>query len=519
MKSKSLLLALTATVILQNPLGAHNPTWTDGIACIIYSHCTSCHNENGIAPFSLMTYDDVYQNRYSIAASVQAKSMPPFPASTRYRKYAHANTLSEHEIDDIVDWVNNFAPFGSASDIPTPPTYTSGYQLSDPDFIGQIPPYTVTSNSDVYRMFVIPVNNSVQQTIKSIEVYPGNREIVHHALVFQDTSTKPLTLDQNDPLPGYAAFGGTGSPSSKLLTVYTPGQGAFNFAPGFGAQMLPNTCIILQMHYPGGVSGQVDSTQIRIKYGPSTLRNVNTTAALNHHNTLTNGPLFIPANTVKTFYSKQNNLINRTLTGIMPHMHLIGTSIRAYCVTATNDTIHLIDIPEWDFHWQYFYQFQKPILLPAGSVLYGEATYDNTDSNPDNPNNPPKDVSRGEGTEDEMFLIYMNLSNYQPGDTSIVIDTSGHYLHDASCFQTSGISENSYEDISVYPNPASDKIFTRGIIGECRFTLFDSEGKTILTGNTGPDVPVDIRHLTTGTYYLQLRTPKQEVIYKKIIRN
>ena len=50
---------------------------------------------------------------------------------------------------------------------------------------------------------------------------------------------------------------------------------------------------------------------------------------------------------------------NRTLTGIMPHMHLIGKSIKAYCVTPTNDTIHLIDIPEWDFHWQYFYQFQN----------------------------------------------------------------------------------------------------------------------------------------------------------------
>jgi hypothetical protein len=65
-------------------------------------------------------------------------------------------------------------------------------------------------------MFVIPVNNSSQQTIQSFEVSPGNREIVHHALVFQDTSLIPLTLDQNDPLPGYSAFGGTGSPTSKL---------------------------------------------------------------------------------------------------------------------------------------------------------------------------------------------------------------------------------------------------------------------------------------------------------------
>ena len=144
MKLKNLIIALTAFVLTLNSAKAHNPTWTDGIACIIYSHCTSCHNQNGIAPFTLMTYNDVFQNRFSIAASIQSKSMPPFPASQDKRKYAHANTLSDHEIDEIVDWVNNFAPLGDANNIPTPPIYASGYQITNPDFVGQIQTYTVT---------------------------------------------------------------------------------------------------------------------------------------------------------------------------------------------------------------------------------------------------------------------------------------------------------------------------------------------------------------------------------------
>ncbi|MFM9060847.1 MAG: hypothetical protein ACKOQP_04180, partial [Bacteroidota bacterium] len=57
----------------------HSATWTDGVACIVYSHCTPCHNNQGIGPFPLTTYNEVYANRYSIAASVQARSMPPFP--------------------------------------------------------------------------------------------------------------------------------------------------------------------------------------------------------------------------------------------------------------------------------------------------------------------------------------------------------------------------------------------------------------------------------------------------------
>lgn len=510
-------LIITCFVIIHPNLKAHNPTWTDGIACIIYSHCTSCHNQNGIAPFSLTTYNDVYQNRYSIAASVQARSMPPFPANLEKRQYAHANTLSEHEIDEIVDWVNNFAPLGDASQIPAPPTYTSGYQIQNPDFIGQIPNYTVNADNDVYRVFVIPVNNTSKKTIQSIEVYPGNRKIVHHALIFQDTSSVPFEKDQADPLPGYSAFGGTGSSTSKLLTVYTPGQGAFTFAPGFGATMPEKSYIIIQMHYPGGVKGQVDSTQVRLKYGPPSLRSVTTIAALNHGNTLQNGPLFIPANTVKTFYSKVNNITDRTLTGIMPHMHLIGKSIKAYFVTPSNDTIHLIDIPEWDFHWQYFYQFQKPVLIPKGSIVYGEATYDNTSNNPNNPNNPPKNVSRGEGTEDEMFLIYFNLSGYEADDTDIVIDTSAHHEHDASCFPTSSGNESGYTDIRIYPNPTFNFIFIEGVNTSYIATLFDNAGHEVFCSNNEAGTPIDIQQLSPGIYYLQIRTADGQVVYKKIL--
>ena len=502
---KTKLTTLLFAFLLYSKGHAHSPTWTDGIACIIYSHCSGCHNNNGIAPFPLMSYNDVYQNRFSIAASVQSKSMPPFPATQDKRKYAHSNTLTAHEINEIVEWVNNFAPLGDANKIPAAPTYSTAYQITNPDFTARIPKYTVTSNNDVYRVFAIPVNNASQQTIQSIEVAPGNRDMVHHALVFHDTSDVPFNLDKNDPLPGYSAFGGTGSKSSKLLTVYTPGQGAFSFAPGFGTALLPKSYIILQIHYPGGVSGSVDSTQIRLKYASATLRSVSTSAVLNHNFTLQNGPLTIPANTVKTFYSKITNNQNRTLTGIMPHMHLVGVSIKAFAVTPSADTIPLIDIPKWDFHWQYFYQFQKPIFLPSGTVLYGEATYDNTSNNPFNPNSPPKDVKQGEGTEDEMFLIYMNLSTYMAGDTNIIIDTTNHLKHDASCFATTSTHNINGSDISavqVYPNPVSEMLY---LSEKSKCTVFSAEGRVLLCTEEATH-QLNVSLLPAGVYFMKTET-------------
>ena len=512
-----IVLALTLSLFLfSSTASAHPPTWTNGIACIIYSHCTGCHNPKGIAPFSLTTYNDVYANRFSIAASVQAGSMPPYPPDTRVRSYAHANTLTDHEKQDLIDWVNQFAPLGDANQIPAPPTYNTEYQLANADVVLRIPTYTVNTSSDLYRMFVLPLGNNAMQYIEQIEVVPGNRDIVHHALVFQDTSDIPWQLDQADPLPGYSAFGGTRSPSSKLITGYTPGQGVFSYPPGFGAGILPNSYLCLQIHYPGGINNQQDSTSVRIKFGSSSLRNVSTIAALNHNISLTNGPLFIPANTVKTFYSRTNVPVNRTITGIMPHMHLLGRSIKSFFVKPDGDTVKLIDIPRWDFHWQGFYTFRKPIWVPAGSVLHGEATYDNTASNPENPNQPPQDVSLGEGTADEMMLIYFNVANYQPGDTSLIVDTSRHISHWQQC--EAGVSGTTDPNtVTVAPNPAAGHFVVKGLDRTFRLNLFSSSGQRVIGyDNWSSNQPVKTSHLPAGTYYLELITTDMQVFYKII---
>ena len=515
MKSMKFILLFLLLFSFQNS-EAHTPTWTDGIACIIYAHCTSCHNPKGIAPFSLTRYEDVFANRFSIAASVQAGSMPPFPPSQKNRKYAHANSLSAHEKQEILEWVNNFAPLGDADNIPAPPVYNSNFQMNEPDLILQIPNYTVNTNNDLYRVFVLPLNNLQQLFIKQIEIVPGNRNIVHHALVFQDTSSIPVQLDLNDPLPGYSAFGSTGSSSSKLITGYTPGQGVIEYPPGFGAALLPGSNLCIQIHYPGGISNKVDSTQIRLKFGPNTLINITTIAALNHNASLLNGPLFIPANTVKTFYSKIRVPTNRTITGVMPHMHLLGKSIKSFAVSPVGDTIHLVDIPEWDFHWQGFYTFQKPVLIPAGSELFGEATYDNTSNNIHNPNSPPRDVRQGEGTDDEMMLIYFNLASYLPGDTSIIVDTSSHFAHKNNC-DPNGLNVN-VDEISIFPNPNNGQFTIDGISGGFDIYLYAVNGQQVyerkkLFGKS----TLTIQNLAAGTYYMEIIIENKIIHYKTLM--
>jgi hypothetical protein len=422
LKKISLLLF---AVFVNNFVHAQIPNWSEHVAPILYKNCTSCHISGGIAPFSLVGYSNAQSMASSIAASTESKRMPPWPANTKYKRYAHERILSASEIETIKQWANNNTPTGNLSLAPANPTPTIGSQITNATIKLKIPNYTVNTSSDLYRCFVLPTNIPQNEYVTALEVIPGNRQIVHHVLVFQDTSMIPVNLDNADSGPGYVAFGGTGSQTSQLVGVYVPGQEPFQFPVGFGAKLLKNTRIILQIHYPGGINSQIDSTKVYLKTTTNTLRQIFIDPILNHQNSnMTNGPLYIPANEIKTFNTKYLMNSKATIFSVAPHMHLIGRSIKAYGLTPTNDTIKFIDIPKWDFHWQRTYSFIKPIIVQPNDKLWGEALYDNTTANPYNPNNPPLAVTKGEGTADEMMLIYFWYAAYKPGDENIVVDTT-----------------------------------------------------------------------------------------------
>ena len=43
----------------------------------------------------------------------------------------------------------------------------------------------------------------------------------------------------------------------------------------------------------------------------------------------------------------------------------------------------LIDIPAWDVNWQELYRYREPVLLPRGTTVRAEFTYDASASLPD----------------------------------------------------------------------------------------------------------------------------------------
>ncbi len=484
------------------------PTWADNVACILYTRCTSCHNPNGAAPFSLMTYTDAFNFAEDIDSSVQAKRMPPWPPNHSYQTYAHERVLTQDEIDIIDQWVAAGSPQGNAANAPTPPVYSGISQMPNPDLNTKMPTYQIPPiTSDLYRCFVIPNVTSIDKFISGMEVLPGNRNIVHHVLVFQDQGNTVINLDNADTLPGYTSFGGIGSNTAELIGLWAPGAQPYFLPQAMGIKLKANSHIILQIHYPLGTSGQYDSTQVNFKYSTTPFtRQVNIDPILNHDD-LNEGFLYIPADSVRTFTCDYTVPIDVTVLSVAPHMHLVGTEISARGVTPLNDTLKLIDIPKWDFHWQGAYDFRQPVKVPSGTTLHSRAFYDNTANNLNNPNTPPKAVYLGENTTNEMMLIYFFYTYYLPGDENIVVDTNMTVQSYNGCnFSLGGTEAWMQQQYSVAPNPATNSITViPGWQQNYEVRIQDMLGKTVKTISAMSGATnVDINDLAPGMYNAQL---------------
>lgn len=76
------------------------------------------------------------------------------------------------------------------------------------------------------------------------------------------------------------------------------------------------------------------------------------------------------------------------------HMHELGEQTRVTINPDTPNEVLVIDIPDWDFHWQGSYQLAEPLPVKAGDVLRLECWWDNSDGE--------RYIVWGEGTSDEM---------------------------------------------------------------------------------------------------------------------
>lgn len=542
MKFKFLLLVFFSTIFVSKTF-SQAYTWTENVACILYTNCTSCHNPGGIGGFSLLTYTDAVSWASEIRTQVASGHMPPWPPDRGYARHAYERYLTYDEKNIILDWCDNGVPEGPAGAAPTPPTYSSNSELASINYTEKIGVYNNITNIDDYRCMVINPGFTTDKYVNGIEIIPGNRAMVHHVLVYIDNSSTINTLDAADPELGYQSFGGTGSASSKLIGAWAPGAKPTELPDGMALKIPAGYKIILQMHYAPGTLAQTDSTRINLQFDTGfggTDREANFDGILNHYTNI-DAPLAIPPNSVRTFNESYTlpsvfpSLIdNFTFLGVGPHMHKIGKSIRVWAEKPGGEIVPMIDIPDWDFHWQGIYQFRQPIVLPEGTILRSTATFDNTVANLDHFGNLEATehdswVYAGENTNEEMMITFFTWVFSPAGynDASIIIDTTTvKETYDGCIVGTFvGLEEENNNLLKVYPNPAKYIVttnFTQIEEGDLMIEIFDVSGKVIFN-LFQPNVPsgefvrdINIEQISNGNYIIKIKSGRN-ISHQKLI--
>ena len=420
------------------------PTFAETIAPIIYRNCAVCHRPGEAGPFPLLTYENVVNKAQTIAEVTHSRYMPPWPADISYSRFLGERVLSNEDIESIAEWVRSGTPLGDPAKVPPPPQFEKGSSLGVPDLVVKMkePVRIPGDNTDHFYFIKIPYEIPQDRFVRAIEFVPGNRKLMHHMnghiVQYEDQKKNPFegpyivdrknlrTLEE-----GYHAIhvlndDGSYPALTKSVANYLPGATSpAGYAAGIGGAKLNRRGAFLMrdVHYGPSPVDTEDLSYFNVYFtdkAPARPAEELQLGTLGVSEIVP--PLIIPPNEVKTFTTKFTVDNDISLLTVNPHMHLLGKSYEAFAETADGRKIPLVRIPQWNFRWQYFYTFPKPVKVPKGSTITAIGTYDNTAQNPNNPFTPPREVLGTNGSmrmTDEMFQLIIKYVPYQEGDEQI----------------------------------------------------------------------------------------------------
>ena len=392
-------------------------TFAHDIAPIVYEKCAECHRPGGVAPFSLLTYEDVKKRAAQIASATGARYMPPWLPERGYGDFINDRSLTAGQIADIAAWVSAGAPEGPIDEIPPPPSFPDGWQLGKPDLVLEAPgPVELpAAGRDVYWNVIFTPNLTARRWVRAIEIRPGQPRVVHHANLLVDRAGS-AHLHETAPgkgFPGMDLVIGRSpfDPDGNFL-FWKPG-GAPHIEPdGFAWRLDPGNELVLNMHLqPSGKQEDVRPS-IGLYFTDQPQTKFPLLVQLENDQALD-----IPAGARDFVISEDFKLpLDSAVLAVYPHAHYLGKLLEAWATLPDGSRKWLIRIPVWDQNWQSVFYYREPVFLPKDTVIHMQYHYDNSAANPRNPNHPGKRVRSGNQATDEMGHLWLQVLPHYPGD-------------------------------------------------------------------------------------------------------
>jgi hypothetical protein len=432
-------------LIDQNP-SAENPkvSYAD-VEPILRRRCVPCHRQDEVGPMHLTTYAEVRDYAAMVEEVISEERMPPWPVSSP-RPLRNPLALDPQERELLLAWLRTNLLLGEyKAEIPVSTrAKSSRFRIANPDFVFEMPtPHTIPATGTIDYVYVpIELNGGKgfpeDRWIEAIEVSPGAPEVVHHIQVHEFHGK--AVHGKVDPIEQLLHYG-LSVENARLLGSYTPGNVEENaryyssFAPRgkTGAMKLSRGAnLMLEMHYTTNGKETKDRSAVAIRFAKQA-----PDVVIESWFPFRKRPdMVIPANTGHHSLQDRYHFGGLTqgkavlLHGVRPHLHTRGKSYRLELISAesvseqelfdfnAHDRIRgevLLELPIWDFNWQHFYRFEKPIVIRADQALLATAYWDNSKFNPRNPD-PSANVPWGQQTHQEMFNSLFNYEVLEPGD-------------------------------------------------------------------------------------------------------
>jgi hypothetical protein len=406
--------AWTATAA-DGQAAAQSVTFAKDVAPILQAKCQECHRVGSMAPMSLVTYEDVRPWAKSIRDRVRTRQMPPWhiDRTIGVQKFKNDMSLSDDQINTIVQWIDTGAPAGNPKDMPAPRQWPADNEwqavklLGQPDIVLTSQPYTMSAqHQDVWFRPVNEIPITEPRWVRAVEMRPSamaGRKIIHHAVAYLDQDDKD-TAD----VPGSA---NSDFDRRGMLMEWAIGKQYDLYRPNTGKLLLPGAKISWDEHIHAVGEEITTSVQMGIwlyPKGQEPKYRTYLTAFAGMHGS---SRIDIPPNTITmnegfTVLKKPARLEN-----FQPHMHLRGKAMEVEAILPDGSTQVVSYVGNFNFNWMtnYIYADDAAPVLPKGTVIHVKAWHDNTTANKNNPD-PDQWVGYGDRTVDEMAHGWMNVT-------------------------------------------------------------------------------------------------------------
>jgi cytochrome c5 len=386
------------------------PTFSKDIAPILQTSCQNCHQASGIAPMSLVTYEEVRPWAPIIKDRVTKRIMPPWhlDKTVGLQHYANDPSLTEEQIATIAAWVDDGAPEGDPAELPAPIQWPSGEaweleeRLGPPDVILRSAPYTVAPDGmdQWWRPTVEFEGIDEPRWLMAAEfkpAYPLGQKVVHHG--------HANFIQEGQGTRGVARYGVGKNweifPDDVGMLIQ-PGPARVNWDLHYfpsGEEVVDDVVEAGLWFYPKGEEPQHETrgeVMILVDKSEERPRGVD---------------IIIPPHGFQTLQGV--HVISRPtiLHSFRPHMHMRGKEMSMEAIYPNGRREVLSKVDKYDHFWQLSYQYAEEVrpLLPVGTVLLFTAVFDNTTDNPINPD-PDQWVTFGQRGVDEMSHAWVGMT-------------------------------------------------------------------------------------------------------------